>query len=534
MEQSRAALRAHLVARFGVAPEVPADLPGVESLARMADHRTVRSYAARAVPAEVMRVLAAVALSAPSKSDLQQADIVLVEDAGQRAASSHTASLSGWQEAYRAVFRRYGIIEADDSDEAVAIAGVLATCPLPTGRRVGVVTVSGGGGAWMADALAAEGLQVPVLSAGLQQALRAYMPPYGAPQNPVDTTAQGPQTGPMMHSAAETLEASDEVDMMVIVTSLASELRVSLDPARLKALIARGRKPVAVWSYTNPSQFGRGKMAEAGMFAQVNLHWAARALRRLAEYAEQRRHIQPPPVIGPALPCPAGLSGVLGEHQAKALLAPYGLPALQEALAQSAPEAATIADGMGYPVALKIQSPDIAHKTEAGGVQLALADAPAVRVAYESILLAVRRYAPDARIDGVLVQKMAPRGHELVVGMVNDPVFGPIMMVGMGGTMVELLGDVAHRPAPLSPDDALAMLRGLRLAPVFDGYRGAPRLDLRPVAELIARLSQAAIDHRGHMLDMELNPIILHADGSGMTVADALITLRTDKGSDHV
>lgn len=176
-------------------------------------------------------------------------------------------------------------------------------------------------------------------------------------------------------------------------------------------------------------------------------------------------------------------------------------------------------------MALKIQSPDILHKTEFGGVRLGLTTAAEVAEAYDSICAAAA--APNAKIEGVLVQRMAPKGIEIVVGMVNDSTFGPIMMVGMGGTSVELYGDVVHYPAPFGPDRAAELLRELRGAPLFAGFRGAPPVDLAPVADLIARLSEVAAAASDSIAEMEFNPIILHADGSGATIADAVIIPKT-------
>jgi acyl-CoA synthetase (NDP forming) len=450
-------------------------------------------------------------------------------DAGQRASASHTASLSGWQTAYRAVFARYGVIEADDPDDAVAIAGVLATCPLPKGRRACVVTVSGGGGAWMADALSAHGLHLPVLSASLQGRLRPFMPSYGASANPVDVTAQGSNTGPAVMSALECLAGSDEIDMVVLVTSLASETRVSLDPARLRAVAEHQAKPVTVWTYTLPSAFGRTKAAECGLFLHTDLHGCARAMGRLAIYAENlSRPLPTPAITARRVELPTDLPRVLTEHRAKALLAAYDLPTGPEQLATSDIEAAQIATRIGFPVALKIQSPDIPHKTEAGGVRLHLCDAAAVAIAYRQLIQDVARARPDAAIEGVLVQLMAPSGHEMVVGMVNNATFGPIMMVGFGGTLVELLGDVAHAPAPLDTDAARRLLDTLRAAKLLHGFRGAAALDLAALVTLIARIADIALLHRGRIREMEFNPVIVHADGSGITIADALITLNED------
>jgi acyl-CoA synthetase (NDP forming) len=447
-------------------------------------------------------------------------------DAGTRASASHTASLSGSYTAYRTVFERYGVIEAEDADEAVAIAGVVLSCPLPKGRRTGIITVSGGGGAWMADTLSAHGLVVPTLSAETQAGLRPLMPSYGASGNPVDVTAQGSNTGPAMMTVMEHLADSDELDMLVLIASLASETRVSLDAQRVRAVAARCGKPMTAWTYTLPSAFGREKAAGCGLFVHSDLRNVGVAMGKLASFAEaMARPLPEAPVIAPAR-LPDGLPSVLTEHRAKALLAPYGLPPSQEKLATSAEEAAAAADALGYPVALKIASPDLPHKTEADGVVLGLPNRQAVTAAYAQIIAAAKRYKPDAQIDGVLVQRMAPKGFELVIGMVNDPTFGPIMMVGFGGTTVELFGDVVHRPAPIDIEEAVTMLRSLRSARLLEGFRGAAPVDIAPVAKLIASLSQAAIAYRDSIAEMELNPVILHADGSGLTIADALITLK--------
>ncbi len=446
--------------------------------------------------------------------------------AGIRASASHTASLSGSYTAYRAVFERYGVIEAEDADEAVAIAGVIVSCPLPKGRRVGIVTPSGGGGVWMADTLSAQGLIVPALSPEMQAALRPLMPSYGASGNPVDVTAQGSATGPATMTAMEHLAESDEIDMLVLVTSLASVTRVSLDGPRVRATAARCGKPMTVWTYTLPSEFGRAGAAGCGLFVHSDLRNVGVAMGKLAGYAEALA--RPVPALPPAedvAPIPPGVPLVLPEYAAKQALAAF-LPPSREALATTAAEAVKAAAELGFPVALKIQSADLPHKTEAGGVRLGLADANAVRNAYDAMMRDVLAHKPDAMIDGVVVQRMAPKGHELVIGMVNDATFGPIMMVGFGGVTVELFGDVAHSPAPVDAAEAERMIRSLRSAPLLTGFRGSKPIDLGPVATLIARLSEAALAHADRIAEMEFNPVILHADGSGLTIADALITLK--------
>src|SRR3954452_4697594 len=397
-------------------------------------------------------------------------------DAGTRAAASHTASLSGSHTAYHAVFQRYGVIEAEDIDEAVAIAGTVLSCPLPKGRRAGVITVSGGGGAWMADTLSAHGLTVPLLSAGSQAALRPLMPSYGAAGNPVDVTAQGSNTGPAMMTVMEHLARSDEIDMLVLVTSLASETRVSLEAERVRAVAETCGKPMTVWSYTLPSAFGRASAAGCGLFVHGNLRNTGVALGRLADYADALQRTLPAPFV----PVPGrlypGLPRVLPEYLARQVLAAW-LPAAQEKLVHAEDDAATAAERLGFPVVLKIQSPDLPHKTEAGGVRLNPPDRAAVTTAYRAMLADVRRHAPGATIDGVLVQRMAPKGHELVISMVNDPTFGPVMMLGFGGTTVELVGGVVHPRAPLDPAEATPLILSRKSPRLLTGFRGAKAID---------------------------------------------------------
>jgi acetyltransferase len=290
--------------------------------------------------------------------------------------------------------------------------------------------------------------------------------------------------------------------------------------------VVKAGTPITAWTYTLPSLIGRKTMAEGGSTLFQDVRLCGLAFRKLADYAAYRANRLPEPEAPAERLKLEGLPASLSEHRVKALLAPYGISSKGERLAQSAAEAADAAATLGFPVALKIQSPDILHKTEVGGVIVNLGDAQAVRAAYDAIVASVKRHKPNAVIEGMLVQKMAPKGHELVIGMVNDPTFGPIMMAGFGGVTVELFGDVVHRPAPLGVDDAKAMIRGLKSARLLEGFRGAKPVDVSPMAELIATLSQVAAANRDSIQEMEFNPVILHADGSGLTIADALIVLK--------
>jgi hypothetical protein len=244
---------------------------------------------------------------------------------------------------------------------------------------------------------------------------------------------------------------------------------------------------------------------------------------KLASYAESLQRSLPEaftPVSGRLYP---GLPPIVPEYLAKQTLAAW-LPDTRETLVQSAEDAAAAAERLGFPVVLKVQSPQLAHKTEVGGVRLNLQDRAAVTDTYTDMVANVMHRAPEAVIDGVLVQRMAPNGHELVIGMVNDPTFGPIMMLGFGGVTVELFGDVVHAPAPLDEAEAIRMLLSLKSARLLTGFRGSKPIDLAPVARLVAALSRAALTLQDQVQEFELNPVIVHDDG--LTVADALITMK--------
>ena len=445
--------------------------------------------------------------------------------ASARAALSHTANMTGWDVAYDAVFRRYGITVAHDPEEMTAIAAAFATCPPAQGNRVGIITVSGGGGALMSDALAAQGLVVPELSPALQREIAKLIPSYGAAANPVDITASGAFDGGL-DLALEALAGSDEVDAVVIVSSLASERRVSFDIERLRRVVARQAKPVLVYSYTRPSALACTALAQAGLVPGIHLTWTARAMRALVERGRFRPPAPRPAEVPPSLARLRGRPDPLCEYEVMALLAAAGIAADTGRLVTDPALLGEAGEAAGWPVALKIQSPDIPHKTEAGGVALGLADAVALRSAHAAMLDAVARHAPHARIHGALVQPMAPHGVEMILSTMNDPVFGPVVTVGAGGVNTELDRDVSTRLAPVSAAEAADMVAGLRCARVLGGWRGAPPADVAAFAELVAALSRFAVAQRGAVAEIELNPVLVHAQGC--TIADAMLIPEVD------
>ncbi|GGC81467.1 acetate--CoA ligase family protein [Chelatococcus reniformis] len=444
--------------------------------------------------------------------------------AGERATASHTANMSGWDAAYGAVFARYGFIQAADPDEAIAIAAALTTAPLAGGQRAGIVTVSGGGGAWVADTLAANGLEVPELSQEFQAAIRPLIPSYGAAGNPIDVTAQGVHTGGLQASVDRLVE-SDEVDLVVLVNSLSSEHRIAFDVEAMGKLARSQRKPILVYSYTLPSDFARRRIAEAGLPVFANLTNLGIAARRLAE----RGAYTPPRPAAPAAIAPAAarlladLGPALSEVDAKRVLGACAVPMARERLVASAEGLDEAMAAVGFPLVLKVQSPQIQHKSEVGGVRLAIADAVAGRAAYRALLADVAAQRPDAVLQGVLVSPMAAKGVEIIVGTLVDRTFGPMVTVGFGGVTTELFKDLACRPAPVTPEEAASMLAELKAAPLLEGFRGAPLADTDALCTLVAQVSTIAAALKDEVAEIELNPVLVHPAGQGLTIADALI-----------
>jgi len=456
-------------------------------------------------------------------------------EAGSRAVASHTAALAGSQAAYRAMFERYGLIEARELDEMLDLAVGFLACgdKLPAGKRVGICTSSGGAGVWMADACAAAGLEMPVLDDATRKAIDVHIPSYGTSQNPVDSTAQGVHK--MGYATfARLVAGSPLIDGVVVVVTARRSAFLEGDLPKLKELKNDSAKPVFMWTYTLPSDRSVEILNEAGYPLFTGALGCARTMRAMADYRALRERVSKQPARAmaahPERDQVRGVldasDGVLSEWQARPLLALYGIgEGNHEQLAQSAAVAEAIARTIGSAVALKVQSPDIPHKTEAGAVALNIA-ASDVRTVYERIVASAKQFAPDAHIEGVLVQPMVPPGREVILGVNRDERWGPLLMVGLGGTLVEAIGDVALSPVPIDRDMALALLGRLKGASVFGAYRGMPEADTDALAEVMVKFAQFASDHADDIAEIDLNPVIVHAKGDGVSVVDALIAKR--------
>jgi acyl-CoA synthetase (NDP forming) len=444
--------------------------------------------------------------------------------AARRAVASHTGSLSGSDQAYDAVFERHGVIRAESPEEMLDIAALFTRHKVPRGNRVCVISATGGTAAWLTDTCEGYGLELPEIDAARQKRLREIIPPYGSPTNPVDITAQG-LSGYAPSLAV--LEDSPDLDAFIVPISLAQEARIAREGEAIAEIARRSAKPVLIYSYTVASEASKARLDKLDLHFYSRMEGCARALQAgLFYHRFQMARTAPAQAASPPGPARSFLAArgpVVCEYEAAELLASYGIATLPQRLATNADAAVAAAEAMGWPVALKVQSPQIPHKTEAKALALGIADAAALRHAYAKIVAGARAFAPQAEIKGVLVQQMARPGIELIAGVADDPDFGPIVMCGLGGVLAELYGDVAFAPAPLTLAQADAMLGKLTAARLLAGVRGAPAADRAAMADLLVRLSRLAADAAGRVAEIDLNPVIVYPAGEGLAVADALI-----------
>lgn len=435
--------------------------------------------------------------------------------AGKRAAASHTAALAQDFAVAQAVLRQAGAVLVDDGLSLFDVAAALDRQPPLRGRRVAIISNSGGTGVELADLLEARGLEVPALSASLQQRIAAHLPAHGSAANPVDVTTDWKRFATMYRESLRALLASDEVDAVVPVLLQRSALdegvvaAVIEESAQASTAASAAAKPVHVcWVAPTQGDALRRRLQEAGLPCH---EWAARTARVLAHCRATAPDASL--AVGDPFPCPRDVpaDGWLAPDALFTLLDAWGLPMAPWRLADDSDAAVAAATALGYPAVLKAVRPALVHKTEAGAVRLGLADAAAVRSAFASLSSLL---GPGP----VLVQAQATRGVELMLGTVRDATFGPLVVCGLGGIWAEALNDVALRLAPIAPGVALQALTELRGSPLLDGLRGAPGVDREALAALISTLS-IAVARAPWCVELDLNPLI--ASGNRFTIVDA-------------
>ncbi len=443
-------------------------------------------------------------------------------DAGRIAASSHTGSLSGVDIAADALFWQTGVIRVDTLEELFDTAMLLAHQPVPKGRRVGILTNAGGPGILAADACASQGLELPAFSTALQANLQSFLPPEAAVRNPVDMIASA--TPEAFEQAVRLVVASGEVDALIAIFVPP----IITDPQDVADAIHRGAEGAGLPVVCN---FLGAKGIQGTLPAYTFPESAAIALGRVARYGEWlRRPLGEEPTFGDVDPERAraalvGQEGWVGPEQVGEVMAAYGIHAPRSILTRTAEEAATAAQRLGFPVAVKLVSHTLTHKSDVGGVRLGLRGPEEVFDAFSGIRARLDAIGKAEQMDGVLVQEMIEGGHEVIVGASIDPAFGPVVMFGLGGIHVELLRDVSVRVHPLRDIDAQEMVAEIRGAPLLTGYRGQPAGDVDAVRALLLRVSMLLGD-LPEIAELDLNPVKVLPPGQGAVAVDARIRLR--------
>jgi acyl-CoA synthetase (NDP forming) len=451
-------------------------------------------------------------------------------NAAARAAMSHTGTLAGSNAAYDAAFRRLGIIKVDNLEDIWETASFLVKAGKPKAAGVAAIAASGGACVITLDNSERHGVAMPPPSAATMAVLEANVPEFGSAGNPCDITAQVATNPKSYEACAEALLSDPAYGAVVVMAPTIDRVNTPARAAMFSQLSEKIGKPVCVsWL----SEWLQGPGADiyeadphAALFQTTERCYRALAAwnwraARLAAPRDAARTIESGPAARQAGRLLDAAGPRITEREAKEILAAYGVPVARDAVVQTADHAVRAAVELGYPVVLKVESPDIPHKTDAGVVRLGLKDEGSVRQAFDDITAAAERVSPKPQIRGVLVQPMIAAGTEIVVGTKLDPTFGPLIVVGMGGILVELLRDSAADLAPVGPAQARAMLESLRGYKLLTGFRGSAPADIGRLVDIIVRVSHLAADLSDRVAEIDVNPIIC---GPGRAIAvDALI-----------
>ncbi len=449
-------------------------------------------------------------------------------EAGAKAAASHTANMTGRADLFRAAFRQSGLIEVDDVEPMVDIAKLMAQGRLPKGNRIGALSISGGSGIVFADRCVREGLVLPQFADKTVAALAKIIPTFGSAENPADVTAGIFNDMGLLTKTLDIVLEDPNIDQLTIMLASIPGKPAAIAAEAIVAAAKKTDKPVHLaWSGRRSKSEEAYRILEAGNVPVISTPVRlAEAASKLAQFAMDRERLlprkTPKAASATATTLPTG-AVTLSEAESKAVLAAYDIPVTQEAFVPKGEGLLGHVMKLSPPFAVKVVSRDIAHKSEAGGVKLGLQDVLSAEQAAKDVIKAAQKYAPKAKIDGVLVSEMAT-GIEAIVGIVNDPAFGPCVAVGLGGVLTEVLKDVTFRVAPFGIETARDMIAELRGAKLFDGYRGQPAGDKEALAVMLVDVSRMAWALRGRIAELDINPVFVGPQGC--VAADALMVLK--------
>lgn len=457
---------------------------------------------------------------------------------GAAAAASHTGSLAGAAKVYGAAFQQAGVVQATDLNDLFNRTLVLSSQPPMKGDNLMIITNGGGVGVLATDAAEKFGIPLKFAPKDVQEEMKKHMPEFGSAKNPVDLT--GMAGNDWYYESIRYALTHDWVDGLAVLycetaitnpTEIAKAIKDAIDAANMPA------KPVTV-SFVggDKSEAAVRWLVENSIPAYNAPDLAVGALASLREFAKMKAMVSVDPAPWATSAREDALKVIkkarndgrnsLTEIEAKEVFGLYGMPVTHTRLAHTPDEAVTLADEIGYPVVMKIVSPDILHKSDAGGVRVNIKDEAGTREAFETIMKNAKAYKASANIHGIAIQEMAPWGTEVILGSVNDATFGPTIMFGLGGIFVEVLKDVTFRVAPVSTDQALRMLDEIRGAPIIKGVRGEAPRDRKALADVICAYSNMILDLADQISESDANPVLVYEEGKGLKVVDARIILK--------
>jgi acetyl coenzyme A synthetase (ADP forming)-like protein len=461
-----------------------------------------------------------------------------ITQAGAKAASSHTGSLAGTDMAYGAAFRRSGVIRAENFEALFDYALAFSMQPLPAGNRVAIITNAGGPGIMAADAAELAGLKMVAPTEETQKKLRSSLPPSAAVGNPVDVI--GDADPDRYVKAFELVQEDPNVDGIVVVVT-PQNMTQPLQLAERLANAHHHKKPiVAAFLGGEEVREAHHRLMALNIPNYPSPERAVQAMRAMCDYAAWRS--RPTRIVTRFAINRRRVDRVIRWHErmhvkqvaeveAKEILRACGFNILPGKLCVHSDEAVEFAEQIGYPVVMKIVSPDIIHKSDFGGVRINLVNAEQVLDAFDLMMIRIQRRMPNAKIRGVFVEKMGQRGHEVILGMTRDPQFGPMLMFGLGGIFVEVMKDVTFHLAPITAEEALQMLKGTRSYALLKGARGQGPVDLQAIASALQRISQIATDYP-QITELDINPFIVGKVGQQAYAADARMTLSGPESKD--
>ncbi len=459
--------------------------------------------------------------------------------AGAQAAASHTGSLAGTEGLYDAIFGEAGIIRVDTVVELFDYANAFAIKKFPTGNKIAIVTNAGGPGIVATDVTVTSGLELAKFSDETIEVLASHLPPTANLHNPVDVIGDAAQD--RYENALNAVIRDENVHGALVILTPQS-MTNAIGTAEVIVKIAKNSPKPIVCCFMGIVDVSAGvkflqknnipvyKFPENGARALGKLYNATRWIQR-QKLAQFELHHDKDSATEIIKKCMNSGQTYLGELDGLDLLKCYGFQILPTVLAENENQAMEIAEGMGYPVVMKIVSPQIIHKSDAGGVKVGMKTREDVRSAFTEIINSAKAYNSDAQIQGVLVQKLAPSGNEVILGMNRYKGHGPLLMFGLGGVFVELFKDVVFRLAPVGRNNARRMVRSIKSFPLLNGFRGKPKADIEIIHKLLVSLSDLVIDHP-EIKELDINPLLIHSEGKGATVADVRIILSIPDAED--